>query len=72
MVTDPPDIRQRRRPHVEGERQDANDWASRRRRTVQPGIDPLETVNLTGTVEAAAQIPALAQQLEAMTKRGTP
>ncbi|MFM9015892.1 MAG: hypothetical protein ACKOLZ_00010 [Verrucomicrobiota bacterium] len=30
--------------------------------------DPLETVNLAGTVEAAAHIPALAEQLDAMTK----
>lgn len=34
--------------------------------------DPLETVNLAGTVEAAAQIPALAAQLRAMTKGGKP
>jgi iduronate 2-sulfatase len=34
--------------------------------------DPLETVNLAGNVEAAADIPALASQLEAMTKRGKP
>ena len=33
--------------------------------------DPLETVNLAGTVEAAPQIPALAWQLNAMTKGGT-
>ena len=32
--------------------------------------DPLETVNLAGAVDAAARIPALAAQLEAMTKRG--
>jgi iduronate 2-sulfatase len=30
--------------------------------------DPLETVNLAGTVEAAAQIPALAEQLDALVK----
>ena len=30
--------------------------------------DPLETVNLAGTVEAAAKIPALAEQLEKMMK----
>jgi iduronate 2-sulfatase len=32
--------------------------------------DPLETVNLVGTVEAAAQIPALAEKLEAITRGG--
>jgi iduronate 2-sulfatase len=32
--------------------------------------DPLETVNLVGTVEAAAQIPALAMQLKRMIKGG--
>jgi hypothetical protein len=32
--------------------------------------DPLETVNIVGTVEAAAQIPALAAQLKRMTKGG--
>jgi hypothetical protein len=32
--------------------------------------DPLETVNIAGTVEAAAQIPALATQLKRMTKGG--
>jgi iduronate 2-sulfatase len=31
--------------------------------------DPLETVNLAGTVEAAAQIPALADQLRSMTTK---
>jgi iduronate 2-sulfatase len=31
--------------------------------------DPLETVNLAGTAEAAAEIPALAMQLDRMTKR---
>ena len=31
--------------------------------------DPLETVNLAGTAETAAEIPALAMQLERMTKR---
>jgi hypothetical protein len=30
--------------------------------------DPLETVNLAGTVEVAAQISVLAEQLERMTK----
>jgi iduronate 2-sulfatase len=30
--------------------------------------DPLETVNLAGTVEAAAEIPALAEQLDALVK----
>ena len=30
--------------------------------------DPLETVNLAGTVDAAAQIPALAEQLNALLK----
>ena len=30
--------------------------------------DPLETVNLAGTLEAAAQIPALAEKLEAITR----
>ena len=34
--------------------------------------DPLETVNLVGTVEAAAQIPALAEQLKGMTNGGKP
>ena len=34
--------------------------------------DPLETANLAGTVEAAAQIPALAEQLKVMTKVGKP
>ena len=34
--------------------------------------DPLETVNLAGTVESAAQNPALAEQLKAMTKGGKP
>lgn len=34
--------------------------------------DPLETVNLAGTVEAAAQIPALAAQLDAIIKGGKP
>jgi len=34
--------------------------------------DPFETVNLAGTVEAAAHIPALAEQLKAMTKRTQP
>ncbi|MFM6130123.1 MAG: sulfatase/phosphatase domain-containing protein, partial [Sphaerospermopsis kisseleviana] len=34
--------------------------------------DPLETVNLAGTVEAAAHIPALAEQLKALTKGGRP
>lgn len=34
--------------------------------------DPLETVNLAGTVEAAAQIPALVAQLKAMTKGAKP
>ena len=34
--------------------------------------DPLETVNLAGTVEAAAQIPALAARLKAMLKGGQP
>ena len=34
--------------------------------------DPLETVNLAGTVDAAAQIPALAEQLRTITKGGTP
>jgi len=34
--------------------------------------DPLETVNLAGTGEAAAQIPVLAEQLKAMTKGGKP
>ena len=34
--------------------------------------DPLETVNLGGTVEAAAHIPALAEQLQALTKGGRP
>jgi iduronate 2-sulfatase len=34
--------------------------------------DPLETVNLAGTVEIAAQIPALAAQLKTMTKDGKP
>lgn len=33
--------------------------------------DPRETVNLAGTVEAAAQIPALAEQLKALTKGGS-
>ena len=32
--------------------------------------DPLETVNLAGTVEAAVKIPALAEQLEKMTMGG--
>jgi len=32
--------------------------------------DPLETVNIAGTVEAAAQIPALVAQLKRMTKGG--
>jgi iduronate 2-sulfatase len=32
--------------------------------------DPLETVNLAGTVEASAQIPALAEKLEAITRGG--
>ena len=31
--------------------------------------DPLETVNLVGTVEAAAEIPALAEQLRSMTTK---
>jgi iduronate 2-sulfatase len=31
--------------------------------------DPLETVNLAGTVEAAAEIPALAEQLRTMTTK---
>jgi iduronate 2-sulfatase len=31
--------------------------------------DPLETVNLAGTVEAAAEIPALAEQLRSMTTK---
>ena len=31
--------------------------------------DPLETVNLAGTVEAAAQIPALAEQLRSITTK---
>jgi len=34
--------------------------------------DPLETVNLAGTVEASAQIPALEAQLKTMTKDGKP
>jgi iduronate 2-sulfatase len=34
--------------------------------------DPLETVNLAGSVDAAAQIPALAGQLKAITGRGNP
>jgi len=34
--------------------------------------DPLETVNLAGTVEAAAQIPALAAQLQRITKGAKP
>jgi iduronate 2-sulfatase len=34
--------------------------------------DPLETVNLVGAVEAAAHIPALAEQLKAMSKGGKP
>jgi hypothetical protein len=32
--------------------------------------DPLETVNLVGTIEAAAQIPALAEQLRKTTRGG--
>jgi iduronate 2-sulfatase len=31
--------------------------------------DPLETVNLAGTVEAGAQIPALAEQLRLITTK---
>jgi hypothetical protein len=34
--------------------------------------DPLETVNLAGTVDAAAQIPALAEQLRKITRERTP
>ena len=34
--------------------------------------DPLETVNLAGTFEAATQIPALAEQLDAMIKTSKP
>ena len=34
--------------------------------------DPLEMVNLAGTVEAAAQIPALAEQLKKIAPGGTP
>ena len=34
--------------------------------------DPFETVNLAGSVDAAAQIPALAGQLKAITGRGSP
>ena len=30
--------------------------------------DPLETVNIAGTVEAATQIPALVEQLDALVK----
>ena len=34
--------------------------------------DPLDTVNLAGNPEAAAQIPALAGQLDALVKSGAP
>jgi hypothetical protein len=34
--------------------------------------DPLETVNLAGTGEAAAQIPALAEKLQAITGGARP
>jgi hypothetical protein len=35
-------------------------------------VDPLETVNLASTVDAAAQIPAIAAQLKTMSKKGKP
>jgi iduronate 2-sulfatase len=34
--------------------------------------DPLETTNLVGTIEAAARIPVLAEQLGKITKGGRP